>query len=218
MSLAQYFINVRKIRKCDSPEKQNIDEEYELLNRMALESSKTELNTEDAINATTLRRLEMENRELKERQSALQKSSLAESNAHLEAIKARHEEEVSKLKKKVAVDHRKMRILRSELAQQAEEADRLISAERSKLSTVLSRHSAAESRIAALTQEMNDLKSSVANIQGDSRAIQSRAYDDSPPNQSHVHITRQGSVYVDTGHGESNESRLTMENLHTSRR
>ena len=193
-------------------------EEYELLNRMALESSRSELNTEAAVNTTTLRRLEMENRELKERQSALQKSSLAESNAHLEAIKARHEEEVSKLKKKVAVDHRKMRILRSELAQQAEEADRLISAERSKLSTVLSRHSAAESRIAALTQEMNDLKSSVANIQGDSRAIQSRAYDDSPPNQSHVHITRQGSVYVDTGHGESNESRLTMENLHTSRR
>jgi len=143
MSLAQYFINVRKIRKCDSPEKQNIDEEYELLNRMALESSKTELNTEAAINATTLRRLEMENRELKEKQSALQKSSLAESNAHVEAIKARHEEEISNLKKKVAVDHQKMRILRSELAQQAEEAGRLISAERSKFSTVLSRHSAA---------------------------------------------------------------------------
>ena len=137
MSLAQYFINVRKIRKCDSPEKQNIDEEYELLNRMALESSKTELNTEAAINATTLRRLEMK------KQSALQKSSLAESNAHVEAIKARHEEEISNLKKKVAVDHQKMRILRSELAQQAEEAGRLISAERSKFSTVLSRHSAA---------------------------------------------------------------------------
>lgn len=178
-------------------------EEFELLNRMALESSKTSSTSKSAADASALRRLELENLELKEKQSALHKSAMAESDARLEAIKSRYENEITSLKEKVNVDHRKMRILRSELAQQAEEADRLINAERSKLNKVLSRHSAAESRIAALTEEMNSLRSSVANMQGD--------------NSSRIHISRQGSVDINATNVQLNESRLTMENLETSR-
>ena len=128
------------------------------------------------------------------------------------------------LRKKNALDHKRMRILRNELAQQAEEADRLINNERSKLNTVLSRHTKAESRIAELTNEMNLLRSTV----GGTSTIGVGSTDSSSSSSSRrvgsssqrVHITRTGSVYVDapattttTGSDNNAESRLSMDNL-----
>ena len=126
------------------------------------------------------------------------------------------------LRKKNALDHKRMRILRNELAQQAEEADRLINNERSKLNTVLSRHTKAESRIAELTNEMNLLRSTV----GGTSTIGVGSTDSSSSSRrvgsssQRVHITRTGSVYVDapattttTGSDNNAESRLSMDNL-----
>ena len=102
-----------------------------------------------------------------------------------------------------------MRILRSELVQQATDADRLINLERSKLSAVLSRHSMAESRITELTKEMNNLRSSVAKLD-------SGHQDNREAQNSRVHITRTGSVYLDSQAESSSQKEagdLTMESL-----
>ena len=52
-----------------------------------------------------------------------------ETESRIGNIKAKYEMEITTLRKKNALDHKRMRILRNELAQQAEEADRLINSE-----------------------------------------------------------------------------------------
>ena len=181
--------------------------EYEMLNKLALETSRTESATEFAASQQTLARLEMENNQLKR---SLASASSQSSEQQLQGIRAKYQDEISVLKKKNELDHKKMRILRSELVQQANEADRLINSERAKLNVVLSRHSMAESRIAELTKEMNNLRSSVANMDSGSS-------DEGQMGQhSRVHITRTGSVHVNSQSDSASQKEtgdLTVESL-----
>ena len=161
-------------------------------------------------------RLELENEKLRSSNSKYSNNLLSQSQVQIKSIKDRYEAEMKTLRKKNALDHKRMRILRNELAQQAEEADRLINTERSKLNTVLNRHTKAESRIAALTKEMNMLKSSIGgqSMLGSNSERNSGGGREGRSSQ-HIHISRSGSVYVDAPKTENDntKSRLSLDNL-----
>ena len=199
--------------------------QFHTINQLNVESSTSEIMTELAQSKQERLRLELENEKLRSDNNKYSNNLLSQSQVQIKSIKDRYEAEMATLRKKNALDHKRMRILRNELAQQAEEADRLINNERSKLNTVLSRHTKAESRIAELTNEMNLLRSTV----GGTSTIGVGSTDSSSSSSSsrrvgsssqRVHITRTGSVYVDapattttTGSDNNAESRLSMDNL-----
>ena len=193
--------------------------QFEMVKKLSVESSNSEIMTELAQSKQESLRLQLENEKLR---SVVKESKIAlmnETESHIGEIKAKYEMEITTLRKKNALDHKRMRILRNELAQQAEEADRLINSERSKLDTVLGRHSRAESRIAELVKEMNMLKSSVSetNIEGIGTETHHTRRNGGSSHSNHVHITRSGSIYVDgesgSATGANAESRLSMDNL-----
>lgn len=193
--------------------------QFKVIKKLNMESSNSEIMTELAQTKQESLRLQLENEKLRSESTMNKKTLINETESQISQIKVKYEREIMTLKKKNALDHKRMRILRNELAQQAEEADRLINSERSKLNTVLGRHSRAESRIAELVKEMNMLKSSVSetNTEGFDTGIKHGRHSDVSSSSKHVHITRSGSIYVDGGSesvtGGSAESRLSMDNL-----
>ena len=193
--------------------------QFEVIKKLSMESSNSEIMTELAQTKQESLRLQLENEKLRSESTMNKKVLINETESQISQIKVQYEREIMTLKKKNALDHKRMRILRNELAQQAEEADRLINSERSKLNTVLGRHSRAESRIAELVKEMNMLKSSVSetNIEGIGTETHHTRRNGGSSHSNHVHITRSGSIYVDGESGRATganaESRLSMDNL-----